>query len=357
MTLQATVRFISIPGSILCRIDLSATDKLVYGLLRFHQYGGDECWPGQSHLAESIGCSVRAIGASVKRLEAAGLVTIQRRFKRSNAYQVQLVQDPTYLRVPDSILAAPDVPALHKLIMAGLGFKAANEDRHAWPHQETLARELGCSRSSIVRALKELEAAGKIQVKHRGGGRARGNLYRLKDGFYSATVEHGRPETVPKVPNRKINNSEDSKRTEPRRQISPGGLSPSCRPVESPPSAEERACRRLVAHGVHPTVADAILFRQHHPPDSVEQAIDNAILRQAVHRAKGLHRLKPFSLAAYIVGSLNRARQEAHVVKPSTLLEQARARHEQRQAWTPLPADDFEERRRRCIEGLRRAAG
>jgi biotin operon repressor len=367
------VRFISIPGSIAVRKNLSATDKLVYGVLRYHQAGQAECWPSQAHVAQAIGCSVRAVGTSIKRLEAAGLVTIQRRFKQSNAYRVQLVQDPTYLRVPDSILAA-DAPALHKLIMAALGFKARNEDSQAWPHQDTLATELGCSRSSIVRALNELEAAGKIQVKHRGGGRKRGNVYRLKAGFYSATVEHGRPETVSKVPNRKINNSEDSKRTGAVQGIPAAGLSPSCRPAESPPAVpkprfgdppgvpgapqerREQAVHRLVGHGVHRTVATAIVFDQHHPPDSVQAAIDNAILRQALHRAKGLDRLKPFNLPGYIVGSLNRARKEAHVVKASTLLEQARARHEQRQAWSPLPADDFEERRRRCIEGLRRAA-
>ena len=353
--MSTRVRFVSIPASILSRTDLSATDKIVYGLLRFHQYGNDDCWPGQPHLARQAGCSVRAIGTSLKRLEAASLVTIHRRFKQSNAYCVTLVSDPTYLRIPDSILAA-DIPALHKLIMAALGFKAMNDDRQAWPHQEKLAQELGCSRSSIVRALKEMEASGRIQVKHRGGGRSRGNLYRLKDGFYSAAVEHGRPETVSKVPNKeKDNNSEDSKRTRAVQKDPAAGLS-GCRPVESPPAAEERAVSRLMAHGVHPDVATSIVYAQHHPPDSVEQAIDNAILRQASHRQNRLDRLKPFSLAAYIVGSLNGARREAHTVRPSSLLKQARARHRQRQDWAPLAPDDFEERRRRCIEGLRRAA-
>lgn len=351
---STTIKFISVPMSVLNRTDLSATDKIVYGLLRFHQYRGEECWPSQAHLAKEAGCSVRAIGTSVKRLEAAGLVTIQRRFKQSNTYRVTLVSDPTYLRIPDSILAS-DAPALHKLIMAALGFKAANADRQAWPHQEKLARELGCSRSSIVRALNEMESAGRIQVKHRGGGRARGNLYRMKDGFYSAGLEHGPVETVSKVPNRKINNSSDSKRTGAVQKVRPAGLS-RCRDAENPDSPQEKAVRRLVRHGVHQAVAAAIAYDQHHPPDSIDQAIDNAIVRQASHRQAGLDRLKPFSVPAYIVGALNQARREAHVVKPSTAFDRAQARHERRKAWTPLPAYDFEERRRRCIEDLRRAA-
>jgi hypothetical protein len=157
------------------------------------------------------------------------------------------------------------------------------------------------------------------------------------------------------VPNRKINNFKDSKRTGAVQGIPAAGLS-GCRHVESQPSPQEQAVQKLIRHGVHQAVAAAIVFDQHHPPESVDQAIDNAVIRQAEYRQKGLDRLKPFNRAAYIVGSLNQARREAHVVKPSVLLAKAKALHEQRKAFKPMSDNDFEERRRRCIEGLRRTA-
>ena len=42
--LKMAIKFVSIPGSVLADRGLSATAKLLYGLLRWHQYDNAECW-------------------------------------------------------------------------------------------------------------------------------------------------------------------------------------------------------------------------------------------------------------------------------------------------------------------------
>ena len=95
MTHQPTLRFIAIPGSVLSRPDLSATDKIIYGLLRFHQYDKDRCRPSQRELADSADCSVRAVSNSIAGLEAAGLVDVERAYRQNNIYTVKPAADPT----------------------------------------------------------------------------------------------------------------------------------------------------------------------------------------------------------------------------------------------------------------------
>lgn len=356
---MTSLRFISIPGSVLSRTDLQAVDRLVYGLLRFHQHKNGECWPSLAYLAACVGCDARTVRAAVRRLVKAGLVEILD-IEGRTAYRVQLVQDDRYLRVTDAVLRMPDLSALEKLVLAMIGFNTqGNEDRHAWAKQGTMAEWLGCSRRSIIRAVDGLKDAGLIEARRRG---PRSNQYTLTPQGEAAIVAHQGRKRCDNFapPHREAENesSKELKRTAAVQVIPSAGLSPSCRPVEGTATPEERAVRRLVEHGVHPVVAGAIAFEQHHPPESIEQAIDNAVLRRAQHRAAGLDGLKPFDLAAYIVGSLNGARREAHTIKPSVLFAQAKARHEQsrRAAWTPLPETEFEQRRRRCIEGLRKAA-
>jgi DNA-binding Lrp family transcriptional regulator len=361
MTLPAILLFIAIPATVLLRKDLTATDKIIYGLLRFYQHGNDCCWPGLKELAEAAGCSVRAVSSSIGRLEADALITVERAYRQNNVYVVKMIADATYLRVPVEILRTEGLSALGKLIAAALVYKAAGKGR-AWPHQETLAAELGCSRRSVIRAIEELETSGKLEVHHGGGGRKRGNEYRPTAAFYRAILARGTADRVTKVrPLRKQTEPEDLKRTGAVENVSSACLS-GCRRIESPGTPEDRAFGRLVEHGVHRTIAESLVYDQHHPAASVEQAIDNALVRQAVHRQKGDDRFRAFKLAAYVVGSLNQARREASLIKPSRLFVQAKARHDRaelhrREAWRPLSESEFEQRRRRCLEQLRAAAG
>ena len=148
MTLPVLL-FILIPCSILIRKDLTPTDKIVYGLLRFYQHNNGSCWPSLKQLATAGGCSVRAISSTIGRLEKIGLLTVERAYRQNNVYIVQVVKDPTYLRVPGFILQMEGLSSLGKLVAAAVLYKAQGKGR-AWPHQDTLAAELGCSRRSVI---------------------------------------------------------------------------------------------------------------------------------------------------------------------------------------------------------------
>lgn len=360
----STIRFISIPASVLSRKDLLPIDALLYGRLRFHQASKAECWPSLSHLAAGLHCDVRTIVASIKRLAAAELVEVLQ-IEGRTAYRVRIVKEARYLRVTDAVLRRAGLSPLAKLVLAMIAFGIqGNEDRHAFARQDTMAAWLGCSRRSIIRAVESLTAAGLIEARRRG---PRSNQYALTPQGEAAIVakvaqQAGKRCDTFAPPYKKAENEsfKELKETPPRSLPSAGlsgcrltGNTPRTKPASTP---HEQAEERLKRVGVHPKVAAALVHVQHHPPASIEQAIDNALLSQASHRQKGLDRLKPFSVAAYVVGTLNQARREAHLVKPSSILAKAKALHDQRKAWKPMTDSDFEERRRRCIEGLRRAA-
>lgn len=205
------MKFLSIPGSVLKRTDINAMGKLTYGALCYHQRDRGDCWPKIETLAAELGCSERTVGTAISNLGGADLLSQKRRFKRSSRYQVKVVKDRTFLRVPDGIASMPGVPAIRKLVMAAQLFKTSNSRGQAWPFQDTLASELGCSRRSVLRTLNDLENDHHIQVDHRGGGCHRGNIYRLTGRFNAAVLAHGRRETVTNLPDRKLNNSSESK--------------------------------------------------------------------------------------------------------------------------------------------------
>ncbi len=298
------VKFVAVPDSVLRDPHLSFPAKLLFGVLRYRQYDKNHCWPGIEGLAKQLGgisrgTACRAIG----QLERAGFITVTRRHRRSNLYTVRNIQDRTFLRIRLDLVASPGVSAIDKLLIASLEYKSHNDDGHAYPHQERLARELGCTRSTIFRALVRLEAENKIQVKHRGGGRKRGNFYRL-------VLERGPEKTVSKR-SAKDKYFEESKRTVQRRDFSQRAL-----------SSKDRAYRELLRQRIHPKVAHSIIFEQRHPPQAVFDAIDNAIFAEPMRHAQG----KAFRIPNYIIGSLNQARREGHVLTASPLTRRKRRR-------------------------------
>jgi len=66
-----------------------------------------------------------------------------------------------------------------KLILIALA-DISNEKKECWPSHEYLGRVAECSRSSVIRHLKELEASGLISITNRGDGKVKkSNLYTL----------------------------------------------------------------------------------------------------------------------------------------------------------------------------------
>jgi len=70
--------------------------------------------------------------------------------------------------------------------------------------------------------------------------------------------------------------------------------------------------------GVHRDIAAAIA--EQHPPQAIEQAVNNGRALDYSRRKDGFHR-RTFKLQGYIVNTLNTARREGHGVRPSRILK------------------------------------
>src|SRR5690606_3829585 len=74
--------------------------------------------------------------------------------------------DYRYVALPQWVLLKPELSAValrvYALLLAHVN--AADDDPVAWPQQQTLAAMLGCHRNTISRAIRELSAAGLVEV-------------------------------------------------------------------------------------------------------------------------------------------------------------------------------------------------
>jgi len=73
-----TERFYKLPKDITARKDLTASDKLVFAVIRNYQGAKDFCWPGIRTLSRDTGLSTVTIIQVIKRLELAGLLVVER---------------------------------------------------------------------------------------------------------------------------------------------------------------------------------------------------------------------------------------------------------------------------------------
>ena len=333
-------KFLSIPDSILKNPKLSATSKLLYGVLRYHQYDKTCCWPSIPTLCKVMGGTSRAaVSRAVKQLKTAGLVAVAKGYSRSNRYTVKVVRDRTFLRVRLDIVRLPSLLPIDKLLTASIKYKSNNADSYAYPFQDRLAAELGCSLSTICRALARLEAAKNIEVDHRGGGRKRGNYYRITDGFYRLVLTHDQRESTSK-------RGAKHKPLEFKRTIETQKL-----PFKdlSETFTQDQAYSLLLRFGVHRKVAWPIVYDQKTPPESVRNAVQNALSRKAWLKLTDPFRANHFKTAGYIIASLNKARSETHLVRPSIRnlnIEKLKT------PYKPLSKEDFEKRRQEQLQRL-----
>jgi len=82
-----------------------------------------------------------------------------------------------FTQVPNFILEDPNVSIGSKVVYA-MFLRYAWHNDHCFPGQDTLAKHLGMSIGRTNQFIKELEAAGLIEIKKRGQGKT--NLYKLK---------------------------------------------------------------------------------------------------------------------------------------------------------------------------------
>ena len=82
-----------------------------------------------------------------------------------------------FTQIPNILLRTPDLSSQAKIVYAQLLSYAWSNDR-CFPGQERMGENLGASRTSIYRALQELQDAGWLEVERRGQGKT--NIYVLK---------------------------------------------------------------------------------------------------------------------------------------------------------------------------------
>ena len=140
----------------------------------------------------------------------------------------------------------------------------------------------------------------------------------------------------------KDNTSKELKITKVLPKVSFGGLS-------SKADARDEAYRLLLRFGIHTKVADSIVYSQKHPPESIENAIKNALARKAWLKLTDPLRADLFKVPGYVVMALNMARKELHTVGPSgrsVSIEKLRRPRE------PLSQSEFEKQRRVQVRKL-----
>ncbi len=80
--------FYKIPQDLAARKDLTGNDKVLYAVIINRIGNNGKCWPGVRTLTKDCGLSIDTVGNSIHRLEAAGLLVVQRRGSgRVNYYQ------------------------------------------------------------------------------------------------------------------------------------------------------------------------------------------------------------------------------------------------------------------------------
>ena len=82
-----------------------------------------------------------------------------------------------FTQIPNILLRTPDLSSQAKIVYAQLLSYTWSHDR-CFPGQERMGEDLGASRTTIYRALQELQDAGWLDVERRGQGKT--NIYVLK---------------------------------------------------------------------------------------------------------------------------------------------------------------------------------
>lgn len=125
-----------------------------------------------------------------------------------------------FAAVPEELIRSGASPRAIQIY--GLLKRYAGEDRIAWPHQSTLAKDLGCSRQTISRAVTELREAGWIKVKRRG----------LAPGVWYHLYETPQPCKNPVSDDSKVSHGHDSKVSHPYE----------VEPIEPEPEEKNTSC-------------------------------------------------------------------------------------------------------------------
>jgi len=252
------------------------------------------------------------------------------------------------LRVPGNVVSMPGKKALEKLLYAYLYFRQA-DNGVCWPHQRTIAADLGCSLPTAQKALRDFEKDHILQAKHAHGGLKQGNQYRVTNKLLLVAKVSPRSESRTKKCITKDKISKELKRTGFANQIFSDCLSKA--------GAQDESRRLLIQYGVNSKVADSLVNDNHHPFASVKNAVQNAIAREYWLSRTDPFRASQFKLAGYVVACLNTARDEAHTVEPSKRSQAIKRIVEEKKLWTPKSEEYYRREKRRQLVALRVLTG
>ncbi len=303
MSENAPVTYISLPSSIIRDSLLTASAKLTYGAIAYHQQDRGFCWPAIDTLATMAGLSRKQITRGKQCLIEANRLEVELRYRRSSIYRLAVVHDDEYVRIPSTILHAPITPG-EKIVWGFLNF-AEGINGESWHRQTVIGTKTGTPRRSLSRCLQQLEAASYLQVDHVHGGLKQHCVYRVTTKGFSVPFWHTRSESrAPKRP------TEDKTFIDVKRKIY---IHKPLKILSNQPDRE--AMQLLYRFGVSQKAATRIVYEQHTPLENIKQAVQNAAAKEIEERARG----NPFKMPGYVVRTLEGARNEVKTVKPSKL--------------------------------------
>ena len=82
-----------------------------------------------------------------------------------------------FTQVPNYLLNNPELSCVAKIVYAKL-LSYAWENNRVFPVQETMATDIGSSKSTVNRGIQELEQQGWLEIQRRGQGKT--NIYILR---------------------------------------------------------------------------------------------------------------------------------------------------------------------------------
>ena len=122
----------------------------------------------QLSLGQLCGMSIRTISTATRKLEAAGLIEVTRRYERTSVIKVTTAgrkmidgtRDGRWLKLCRSEF---DLTESQQLVLAAINWRqqVSDDDSAKWSYGQ-LAKFLGASRQAIINATKALVEAGKV---------------------------------------------------------------------------------------------------------------------------------------------------------------------------------------------------
>ena len=108
----------------------------------------------------------------------------------------------------------------------------------------------------------------------------------------------------------------------------------------------------LLSRGVDEQVARSLVYKHHTTLASIEEVVKNGLAKEdEAHRNGGDFRLEP----GYIVKSLNQARREGKIVRPTKLSRNFSAKLKASRKYEPLSKAEFQKRKNRQLAELKKA--